>query len=171
MEKYITVGIDPGKKGAISMIHEGKVARVDPIPILDEKTIDLRGLNVYLRSFKDITLPSVHVFLEQVSAMPGQGVVSMFSFGRTYGQIEGMLVGNGLPYTLVRPQKWQKVMYEGVEGTSKERSIVAAQRLFPDINFLATERSRKPHEGMCEAALIGLYGWRMLNGKESSEFP
>ena len=86
-----------------------------------------------------------------------QGVVSMFSFGTNYGYIQGVLSALGIPYQLVSPRVWKKSY---VLDSTKQKSIDVCQRLFPELNLLATERSRVPSDGMAEAALLAQFAKR-----------
>jgi crossover junction endodeoxyribonuclease RuvC len=109
--------------------------------------------------------------VERQQAMPGQGVTSMFSVGLGYGLILGILAGLRHPVQVVTPQAWQKVMLAGMpraesgKKASAGLAAIACGRLWPGRSWLATERSRKPHEGLCDAALIGLYGQRVAMSK------
>lgn len=91
--------------------------------------------------------------------MPGQGVVSMFNFGHNLGFIEGVIRANDIPYQLVPPQTWKK---EFSLNSDKQKSIEVCQKLFPDVNLLPTERSRKPSDGIAEALLMAEYARRKL---------
>lgn len=95
--------------------------------------------------------------VEHVGAMPGQGVTSMFTFGQNFGFIQGVLTAYGIPFELVRPQKWKKEF--SITG-DKNTSITVCKRLFPDVSLLPTERSRKESDGMAEALLMAEYARR-----------
>ncbi len=141
------VGIDPGAKGAFAMLDTGTV---DVLPLdMEEFTAAMRRLDP----------KQTRVVLEHVSAMPGQGVVSMFSFGTGWGRIMGVLDALRIPYELVRPQKWKKAF--SVTG-DKNSSIAVAKRLFPGIDLHRTERSRKDDDGLAEALLMAEYARRTL---------
>lgn len=149
------VGIDPGAKGGIAFIapDTGAVLRLMPMPDY--------------RVFTD-TLDAPHpraVFLEKAQAFPKQGVVSVFNYGHHAGVLEGVLIALGIAYRLVPPREWTKVMHAGIgeKVSAKDKSLVAAQRWFPRVNLLATERSRIPHEGLIDALLIAEFGRRLLN--------
>lgn len=153
------VGIDPGNSGAIA-IWNGKELRVVAMPVVSIKTgksvknrVDAALLASYLRQETDIE----HVFVELVNAMPGQGVTSMFTFGRGAGIIEGVLAGLELPYTLVSPVKWRN----GIGGMSKGKDAARARAaaLFPKFADLF---KRKCDNGRADAALIAKYGRREL---------
>ena len=92
--------------------------------------------------------------LEHVGAMPKQGVSSTFKFGMNFGIIQGMLIALGIPFELVRPQKWKK---EFSCTSDKNTSISVAQRMFPDVDLKRTARCSKPHDGICEALLMAEY--------------
>lgn len=144
----VYVGIDPGKSGALALIFSDGYADVIPFDPAHYAVVlgELRGT-------------SVKCCLEKVGAMPGQGVVSMFNFGHNLGLIEGLLRANHIAYQLVPPQTWKK---EFSLTSDKVKSIEVCQKLFPDVSLLATERSRKPHDGMAEALLMAEYARRKL---------
>lgn len=145
----IYIGIDPGVSGALAVLREGREAQVvtwDP------------------ESYKD-ALRAVSVAgewavacLEKVSAMPKQGVTSMFNFGENFGYIRGLLEANGIPYELVTPKKWQKEF----SVTDKNSSVGVCKRLFPGVSLRRTEKCRKDHDGMSDALLMAEYARRRL---------
>ena len=140
------IGIDPGKDGALATISEsGEVAAVS----FDPET--------YKSALRAVSGPAI-VCLERVSAMPGQGVTSMFSFGQNFGYIQGLLEAFEIPYELVRPQKWKKAF--GISG--KNQSVEICKRLFPGVSLRRTERCKKDHDGMAEALLMAEYARRKL---------
>lgn len=96
--------------------------------------------------------------MEHVSAMPGQGVTSMFHFGEGFGWLQGMLEAYEIPYELVRPQKWKK---EFSVTADKNTSIEVCKRLFHGVNLIPPG-CRKEHDGMAEALLMALYAKRRL---------
>ena len=147
-------GIDPGKAGGWAINFDD--GRMDVYP-WDERIFIacMQGL-----SMAHPTGEGVKFALEKVGAMPGQGVAGMFNFGRGYGFIQGVLEALNIPYQAIPPQTWKKEF--SLLKQDKSKSIETAQRLFPNVNFLPTERSRKPSDGMCEAALICEYARRKL---------
>lgn len=158
------VGIDPGLKGGIAYYHPNRLLAyrtpVIEVPFVKKgkkKTrtdMDLESITHELRE-SAVT----HVFLEKVSAMPGQGVTGMFRFGQNLGQWQGILTGLGLEYTMVTPQVWKK--HHGLIGAEKGNSVELARSLWPD-----NERDFKyktADEGRAEASLIARYGWIQLN--------
>lgn len=149
----IFIGIDPGKNGGIALITMDN-SIVNTIPYSDD------SLLLWTRGAKNTD--ECVAYVEAVHAMPGQGVTSMFNFGKNYGYILGVLESYHIPIVNVTPQKWKK--YMGVTS-DKNTSIELCQKLFPDINLLATNRSRKPNDGMAEALLIAEYGRRVHGQK------
>lgn len=148
MKTYI--GVDPGKSGAMAIIHA--LGNVEVIPF------DAVHYSMALARVSSGAYP-VTCCVEKVNAMPGQGVVSMFNFGHNLGVIEGLLRGYGIPYQLVPPQTWKK---EFSLSSDKAKSIEVCQKLFPNVSLLATERSRKPNDGIAEALLMAEYARRKL---------
>ena len=149
----IYLGIDPGKSGAFAFLSDNGFASVYAF---DEATfINILRLHTRLKP-EEIQLKCM---MEKVGAMPGQGVVSMFSFGMNYGWIQGVLTAEGVPYELVTPAKWKKEF--GVTA-DKNTSIEVCKRLFPDVNLKKTERCKKDHDGMAEALLLAEFARRHM---------
>ena len=151
--KTLFIGIDPGKKGGIACIDTESGIRYTE-PYSDNGLIDLCKCESYGGKTEHIIC-----CLEKVGAMPGQGVVSMFSFGQSVGYIKGILEAFRIPYQEITPQKWKR---EFGLTSDKAKSAEICGRLFPDISLLATERCRKPHDGMAEALLMAEYARRNL---------
>jgi crossover junction endodeoxyribonuclease RuvC len=153
-------GIDPGKSGAIAVIDHNGLMVVDcpTIIVNDKKQFDERGM---ARLFKGIiSEKNVMVFMELVHAMPGQGVVSMFSFGQGYGIWLGILACCDVSYELVTPQTWKRHMLCGISGKdNKAKSVIAAKRLFPECG-----QWKKKDHNRADALLIAEWGRRKLNG-------
>jgi crossover junction endodeoxyribonuclease RuvC len=149
----ISVGIDPGKSGGIAVMQNNKIR--DLVPYSDTAVIEICE-ELQDNIHNDIP---VKCCLEKVGAMPGQGVVSMFSFGQTFGFIRGVLEAFYIPYQLVPPQRWKK---EFTITKDKTTAVEACQRLFPGVNLLATDKCKRPHDGMAEALLMAEYARRKL---------
>lgn len=148
-DRLVTIGIDPGKDGAMAFIAPDETWVV-PFSETDY-VFELNAL--------DTERYKVMCVLEHVGAMPGQGSVSMFNFGANFGFIRGLLSANKIPYELVRPQKWKKVF----SCTSdKNTAIEVAKRLFPNVDLRRTPRCKGPHDGICEALLMAEYARRVL---------
>jgi crossover junction endodeoxyribonuclease RuvC len=155
----IVIGIDPGKKGGIAVIDgKGQESLVWPMPLAG-KEIDWTRVADLL----EWNGPKF-AYVEKVHAMPGQGVTSMFSFGKNFGGLLGVLGALEIPLTLVTPQAWKKKV---LAGTSKDKDAAVdfCRRRYPQVNLLATERSRVPHDGMADALCIATYGWMMETGR------
>ena len=147
----IHIGIHPGLTGAIAKVQGGN------IEVWDMPTLELRNkrfVNAPMLAdlISSIRTPECEVILERVSARPGQGVTSMFSFGTSCGIIQGIIAALHLPLTLVSPQEWRKKMGvpKGKDG-SRQRVL----ELRPD---LASRFSRKKDHGRADAVLMALYG-------------
>ncbi len=152
------LGIDPGLGGGLAIISPSDGMMLEPMPTIGNE-LNIPALNKIIADHaRDIRL----AVLEKVGAMPGQGVSSMFKFGRVYGVAEALLVANGIPILDVRPQAWMKVMHEGVNSKlePKQRSLLAFQRLFPFVDARRTAKCRNPDFGLVDAALMAEYGRR-----------
>ena len=164
----ISLGIDVGKSGALAVVDdEGKVIRLAPVPMVG-KEYDVPGLLVLIREtlLRDVEWKEVHVFYEALHAMPAKmgGGKTNFSRGYGLGMLETMIAALRLTSTPVRAQKWQKTMFEGQlvgKGETKAAAERTARRLWPDQLWKVEEsKSKKPHDGMIDAALIAEWGRR-----------
>ena len=158
------VGIDPGLKGGIAFYNPERdtnklLAYRTPtvkVPFVKrgKKTtrddMDLAGCVDLLLRYS-----IAHAYLEQVSAMPGQGVTGMFRFGQNLGQWQGLLTGMRIDHTLVRPQVWKK--HAGLIKAEKGDSVVLARETWPEHADLF--KYKTADEGRAEASLIAFYGW------------
>ena len=151
----LILGIDPGLSGALAFLD----TTTDAVVIMDMPTVEVvrngktkREVSAALIADLVAGKGVVQAFVERVSAMPGQGVSSMFSFGRSVGVLEGVLAAYEIPTTLVTPQAWMKAMSvrAGKDG-SRER----AMPLFPQH---ADQFARKKDNGRSDAVLIAKYG-------------
>lgn len=111
-----------------------------------------------------------HVVIERAQAMPGQGVTSMFSIGLGFGLMKGIVAGLRLPVTIVAPQAWQKWFFIKGDKDTKGQSYLACTRLWPGVDWKATERCSTAHDGMTDAALIAEYGRRIISGTVPQTF-
>lgn len=144
------IGIDAGKSGAMAIIRDGEIELI-PFDADD-----------YSRALLRIDETDAVCCLERVTAMPKQGVVSMFNFGMNFGLIQGLLMANKIRYELVSPQKWKRE-YE-VTG-DKNTSIAVCKRLFPTVNLKRTIISKKDDDGLAEALLIAEFARRHMGGQ------
>jgi hypothetical protein len=143
----ITIGIDPGANGAIAWIDERGESCVEKMP---DTLQDLWELICDITNFPRSAIDGrkYKAYIEQVSSSPQMGVVSAFSFGRGYGNLEMALTAAGIPFERVRPQVWQKAMGCMTKG-DKNISKAKAQELFPDTKII---------HATADALLIALYG-------------
>lgn len=172
-------GIDGGMNGAIVLLGPENMPIKIVMPIIKVKKN--RGTG-FKRHYNEPALRSIlvnyrpfHVYLEAAQAMPpaaydeesrhqGQGVVSAFNTGFGHGLIRGLLAGLQIPYTIVHPRTWQAVMLRDVpKGDTKKMAFVICSRLWPAVNWCASDRAIIHHDGLCDAALIAAYGRRQLN--------
>lgn len=138
------IGIDPGKSGAMAVINYFEVLDIIPYDV-----------DVYIKALKQYTSDDqYHIYIEQVHAMPGQGVTSMFNFGQNFGVLKGILCGLGLRYEEVTPQKWKRAMQV---TSDKKSSILHAKQLYPEVSLKRTRRSKVDDNNLAEALLIAHY--------------
>jgi crossover junction endodeoxyribonuclease RuvC len=153
----LIIGIDPGISGAIACMEDYKIiARVKwvkDMPTIPKSTG--KGLQVDAHALASMMcgIGECRVQIEAVSAMPGQGVTSMFSFGKSAGIIEGVLAAYEIPYSFVRPQAWKKKF--GLTGKDKDASRGLCLREHPEV---ADRLTRKKDNGRADAILIARYG-------------
>ena len=150
------IGIYPGLSGAIAILEEKKVISIIEMPVMAEGKKNKRQLD----SAQLVTIikenikasEEVAVVVEQVNAMPGQGVTSMFNFGQSFGVIKGICAAMQLPMYLVRPAKWKK--YFNLLKTEKEASRTKAIEIFPQISHML---SKKKDVNKADAILIASF--------------
>ena len=150
------IGIDPGLNGAIVIMENNKVLSVFDMPVMSEGKKNKRQLNSaqLVRIIKENTLANddINVVVEQVNAMPGQGVTSMFNFGQTFGAIKGVCAALELPIFFVRPAKWKK--HFELINASKDSSRTKVIEMYPTLsNVLA----KKKDVNKSDAILIARY--------------
>ncbi|HEJ7039339.1 hypothetical protein I5N01_05460 [Serratia marcescens] len=153
MSKVI-IGIDPGCSGAIVVLNSSGTyqnAILTPTVKVGTKTrVNGAAIASFLRAF-DLT--GAEAFLEQVGAMPGQGVSSMFTFGHAAGVVEGILQGLLIPYSLVTPQAWKKTA--GLIGSDKDAARSRAIQLYPSLRILD---QKAKGQAVADALLIARHG-------------
>ena len=149
------IGIDPGLSGAIAVLDDLKIFDLFDMPIMpDGKKIKNQLYSAQLVNIikRHIHTNSTFVIVEQVSAMPGQGVTSMFNFGQTFGAIKGICASLNLPIFYVRPAKWKK--HFDLINASKDASRTKAIEMYPSIS----DRLRKKKDvNKADAILIARY--------------
>tara|TARA_B110000967_G_scaffold18069_1_gene16973 strand:- start:168 stop:659 length:492 start_codon:yes stop_codon:yes gene_type:complete len=150
------IGIDPGLSGAIAIIEDNKIKELFDMPVMPDGKKNKRQLNnaLLVKLIKDNikNLEDTVMIVEQVNAMPGQGVTSMFNFGQTFGAIKGICAALGLPIFFVRPAKWKK--HFELINSSKDASRTKAIEMYPSIS---EQLSRKKDVNKSDALLIARY--------------
>tara|TARA_Y100001935_G_C17274020_1_gene493603 strand:+ start:738 stop:1223 length:486 start_codon:yes stop_codon:yes gene_type:complete len=150
------IGIDPGLSGAIAVMEDNKVLNLFDIPVMSEGKKNKRQLNsallVSLLKENIVSHEEVAVVVEQVNAMPGQGVTSMFNFGQTFGAIKGVCAALDLPIFFVRPSKWKK--HFELINSSKDSSRTKAIEMYPK---LSNQLTKKKDVNKSDAILIARY--------------
>ena len=150
------IGIDPGLSGAIAVLENNKVLNIFDIPVMSEGKKNKRQLNsalmVNLLKENINKEEEVVVVVEQVNAMPGQGVTSMFNFGQTFGAIKGICAALDLPIFLVRPSKWKK--HFDLINSSKDSSRTKVIEMYPS---LSSQLSKKKDVNKSDAILIARF--------------
>ncbi len=150
------IGIDPGLSGAIAIIENNKVLGIFDMPVMAEGKKNKRQLNS--AQLVNIIKENVKkedetvVVVEQVNAMPGQGVTSMFNFGQTFGAIKGVCAALNLPIFFVRPSKWKK--YFELINSSKDSSRTKVIEMYPS---LSNKLSKKKDVNKSDAILIARF--------------
>ena len=154
----LIIGIDPGISGSICFFEDGKIIDVLEMPTMTEGKKNKRQVNgsqiyneISERIIK-IEKQNVRVIIEQVSAMPGQGVTSMFNFGQSFGILKGICSAMQLPIYFVRPAKWKK--YFDLINSSKDLSRTKVIEMYPS---LSNQLSKKKDVNKSDAILIARF--------------
>ncbi len=150
------IGIDPGLSGAIAILENNKVLGIFDMPVMAEGKKNKRQLNssqlanIIKENTKNVE--ETVVIVEQVNAMPGQGVTSMFNFGQTFGAIKGVCATLELPIFFVRPSKWKK--HFELINSSKDASRTKVIEMYPSF---AEKLSKKKDVNKSDAILIARF--------------
>ena len=154
----LIIGIDPGISGSICFFEDGRILDVVEMPTMTEgkkNKKQVNGSQIYneiSNRIKQRDKKEIKVVIEQVSAMPGQGVTSMFNFGQSYGILKGICSAMRLPMYFVRPAKWKK--YFNLINSEKDASRTKAIEIFP---YFASQLSRKKDSNKADAILIASF--------------
>jgi len=150
------IGIDPGLSGAIAIFENNKVIDIFDMPVMPEGKKNKRQINSaqLVRILKDNIQAEdeVCVVVEQVNAMPGQGVTSMFNFGQSFGAIKGVCAALNLPIFFVRPSKWKK--HFELINSSKDSSRTKVIEMYPT---LSSQLTKKKDANKSDAILIARF--------------
>ena len=163
----LIIGIDPGITGSICFFQDGKIIDVIEMPNMPEgkkNKKQVNGAQIYYEissRIKDIKKEDIKVIIEQVSAMPGQGVTSMFNFGQSYGILKGICSAMQLPMYFVRPTKWKK--YFSLINSEKDASRTKAIEIFP---YFSSNLSKKKDSNKADAILISSYYYETFKHEE-----
>jgi len=170
----IYAGIDPGKDGAVVFLDvDGQIVDKIKTPILKASTrggkkqgrdeYDIVGMKSILSQDRP---DSILITVEKTQAFPSSmgGSAANYQRGFSFGLWQGLMVGLGIPYQVVTPQAWQKVMLAGIASSdTKQAALIAAQRLWPTANWRKSDLAKKADEGFVDAALIGMFGLRLVS--------
>ena len=154
----IIIGIDPGISGSICFFEDGVIKDVIEMPTMTDGKKNKKQVNgsqifnEISERIKKTDKRNIKVVIEQVSAMPGQGVTSMFNFGQSFGILKGICSAMRLSMYFVRPAKWKK--YFNLINSEKDASRTRAIEIFP---YFSTELSRKKDSNKADAILIASF--------------
>ena len=163
----LAIGIDPGISGSICFFKDGEIIDVVEMPTMTEgkkNKKQVNGSQIYneiLERTKKLDKKDIKVVIEQVSAMPGQGVTSMFNFGQSYGILKGICSAMQLPMYFVRPAKWKK--YFNLINSEKDASRTRAIEIFP---YFSGQLSRKKDSNKADAILIASFYYETYQTEE-----
>ena len=154
----LIIGIDPGISGSICFFEDGKIIEVFEMPTMTDGKKNKRQVNgsqicnEISKRIKNKDKQNIRVVIEQVSAMPGQGVTSMFNFGQSFGILKGICSAMQLPMHFVRPAKWKK--YFGLINSEKDASRTRVIGMFP---YFSSNLSKKKDSNKADAILIAYF--------------
>ena len=163
----LIIGIDPGISGSICFFQDGKIVDVAEMPTMTEGKKNKKQVNgsqifnEISEKIKKLDKKEIKVVIEQVSAMPGQGVTSMFNFGQSFGILKGICSAMQLPMYFVRPAKWKK--YFNLINSEKDASRTRAIEVFP---YFSGQLSRKKDSNKADAILIASFYYETYKTEE-----
>ena len=162
----LIIGIDPGISGAICFMEDGKITDVNEMPSMAEGKKNTQNdskddkTNEISSKIKNYNKSEVKVVIEHVTAMPGQGVTSMFNFGQSFGVLKGICSAMNLSMYFVRPAKWKK--YFNLINSEKDASRTRAIEIFP---YFSMNLSKKKDANKADAMLIASYFYENLRSE------
>lgn len=155
MSEMLVAGVDPGNDGAVCVIRDGKPHKMALLNSITLRTwLEAAGVKI--------------VFFEKAQSMGRESAKAMFSYGRNYGYLLGTLVDRGFDVSFVPPVEWTRWAHQKSAvafDSPKAASLYVARTMWPDVDWRATPRSRSAHDGLVDAALIGMYGWLKCSKK------
>src|SRR5210317_1799300 len=163
----LIIGIDPGLSGSICFLIDGKILDVIEMPTMTEGKKNKRQVNgsqvfnEITKRTKEYQKNQVRVVIEQVSAMPGQGVTSMFNFGQSFGVLKGVCTAMQLPMYFVRPAKWKK--YFNLINSEKDASRTKAIEIFP---YFSSNLAKKKDSNKADAILIASFYYETFRNED-----
>jgi crossover junction endodeoxyribonuclease RuvC len=163
----LIIGIDPGISGSICFFKDGKILDVVEMPTMTygkKNKRQVNGSQIYNEIKKKIDVVSeedIRVVIEHVTAMPGQGVTSMFNFGQSFGILKGVCSAMRLPMYFVRPTKWKK--YFNLINSEKDASRTRAIEIFP---YFSSQLSKKKDSNKADAILIASFYYETCKIKD-----
>jgi len=163
----LIIGIDPGINGAICLFKDGKIVDVFEMPKMavgkkNKSQVNASQIfNEIQKAVEGEDKTKVIAVIEQVSAMPGQGVTSMFNFGQSFGILKGICTAMQLPMYFVRPAKWKK--YFNLIKSEKDASLTRAIEIFP---YFSSQLSKKKDNNKADAILIASFFYETYQKEE-----
>ena len=163
----LIIGIDPGISGSICFFEDGKILEVIEMPTMTEGKKNKKQVNgsqicnEISKRIEQIDKKNIKVIIEQVSAMPGQGVTSMFNFGQSFGILKGICSAMQLPMYFVRPAKWKK--YFNLINSEKDASRTKAIEIFP---YFSANLAKKKDSNKADAILIASFFYETFSQEE-----
>ena len=155
----LIIGIDPGISGSICFFKDGKILDVIEMPTMNEGKKNKKQVNgaqifneIKKRIQNESASNNIRVVIEHVTAMPGQGVTSMFNFGQSFGILKGICSAMQIPMFFVRPAKWKK--YFNLINSEKDASRTRAIEIFP---YFSSQLSKKKDSNKADAILIASF--------------
>ena len=152
----IIIGIDPGVSGAICILTNGKITEIYEMPTMIDGKKNKKQVNgaevTNIINKELVNEKDINVVIEHVTAMPGQGVTSMFNFGQSFGVLKGICAALKLPVHFIRPVKWKK--YFNLINTEKDASRTKVIEVFP---YISSKISKKKDANKADAILIARF--------------
>ena len=163
----LIIGIDPGISGSICFFKDGVIVDVVEMPTMTEGKKNKKQVNgsqifnEISERIKSVDKKDIKVVIEQVSAMPGQGVTSMFNFGQSFGILKGLCSAMQLSTYFVRPARWKK--YYNLINSEKDASRTRAIEIFP---YFSSNLSKKKDSNKADAILIASFYYETYRFEE-----